>query len=150
MSSADIDPSMTHETYCHIRERLESSAPLGRDSVPEVYISRIGSSSATTTSGGVPSCSSQVRTSVQPDGGCVPITTRRVTLPPDVIASSAVGTSAPSTTKVSAPLWSRMKPISSAPSMKFTGTRIAPSLAVAKESTANCQQLWRAARPGRP
>ena len=39
-----------------------------------------------------------------------------------------------------------MKAISSAPSMKLTGTSTTPSRAVAKASTANCQQLWRQQR----
>ena len=42
-----MPPSTTQVTYCHSSDRLDSSAPLGRDSVPEVYISRTGSSSAT-------------------------------------------------------------------------------------------------------
>src|SRR5690349_23875262 len=51
-SSALISPSIAQLTYWAISERLESSTPLGRDSVPEVYIIRIGSSSPTGTSGG--------------------------------------------------------------------------------------------------
>src|SRR3954453_14001766 len=51
-SSALMPPSTMQLTYWLIRERLGSITPLGRDSVPEVYISRSGSSSATATSGG--------------------------------------------------------------------------------------------------
>ena len=42
---------MMQETYCHNSDRLDSSAPLGRDSVPLVYINRRGVSSSTTTAG---------------------------------------------------------------------------------------------------
>ena len=35
-----------------------------------------------------------------------------------------------------------MKAISSAPSMKFTGTSTTPIFAVANASTAYCQELW--------
>ncbi len=59
-------------TYCHIRLGCVSSAPLGRDSVPEVYISRTGSSSATSTSGGAPSWSNHACTSTQPSGTSPP------------------------------------------------------------------------------
>ena len=46
-----MPPSITQLTYWAISDRLDSMTPLGRDSVPEVYISRSGSSSATATSG---------------------------------------------------------------------------------------------------
>ncbi len=129
-------------TYCHIRLRLLSSAPLGRDSVPEVYISRTGSSSATGTYGAPGACANQVAMSVQPSGA-PPIATRSATVPADAAtARSATGANACSATKQRASLWSRMNAISSAPSMKFTGTSTTPTRAVAKSSTANCQQLW--------
>src|SRR5215218_2807882 len=57
-------------TYWETIERLESCTPFGRDSVPLVYIRRSGSSSATSTSGGVASgCSTQRWTSSQPSTG---------------------------------------------------------------------------------
>ena len=129
-------------TYCHISDRLLSSAPLGRDSVPEVYISRTGSSSPTGTYVAPAACANHSAMSVQPSGA-PPIATRPVTVPAEAASAlSATGTRASSTTKQLAPEWSRMNAISSAPSMKLTGTSTTPARAVAKSSTANCQQLW--------
>ena len=72
MSSGPYSPSITQDTYCHISARLDSSAPLGRDSVPEVNIIRTGSSSSIGTSGGVPSWSSHSSRSSQPSGAGSP------------------------------------------------------------------------------
>ncbi len=74
MSSALIPPSRTQLTYWLISEREDSITPLGRDSVPEVYMSRSGSSSAIGTSGIVssPDCH-QGSTSSQPAAGAAPI-----------------------------------------------------------------------------
>ena len=121
--------------------------PLGRDSVPEVYIRRTGSSSATATSGAdsSPACH-QSSTSSQPAVGAAPESPIQPRTPPSTpaVASafSAVVASASSVTIPVAPEWRRMKAISSGPSMKLTGTRTTPSRAVAKSSTANCQELW--------
>ena len=97
------------ETYCHISDRLECIAPLGRDSVPEVYISRSGSSSSTATSGGCVVLE-PLPYVVQPSAR-----RRRAGSPPTLgqppaapIAFCAVSTSAASTTNAVAPLWSRM------------------------------------------
>ncbi len=92
MSSAAIPPSITQLTYCAISERLDSITPLGRDSVPEVYISRSGSSSSITTSG---SCAGPTRhqssTFSQPGAGCAPIQPRTPpAIPAAAIAFSAV------------------------------------------------------------
>src|SRR4051812_23757018 len=111
MSSPLIPPSMAQLTYWLISERLDSMTPLGRDSVPDVYISRSGSSSATATSG---AASGPVRhhssTSSQPSAGAAP--DRRMTpqTPPvrEPSASAAAGTSASSATMPVAPEWSRM------------------------------------------
>ena len=144
MSSALIPPSRAQLTYWLISEREDSITPLGRDSVPEVYMRRSGSSSAIGTSGIVssPDCH-QGSTSSQPAAGAAPIQPR---IPPSVPAAAsawpAVPARAASVTRPQAPEWRRMKAISSAPSMKLTGTRTTPSRAVAKASSTYCQQLW--------
>ncbi len=61
------------DTYWAISDREDSITPLGRDSVPEVYISRSGSSSATSTSGACPGpVRHQAPTSCQPAAGAAP------------------------------------------------------------------------------
>src|SRR3546814_9596279 len=87
---------MMQETYCHISDRLDSSAPLGRDSVPEVYINRSGSSSATLTEGTSAALSNQVPVGVQPSGqspgrDSVPVsaTRRPMSVPLASMAASA-------------------------------------------------------------
>ena len=107
-----MPPSTTQDTYCHISERLDSIAPLGRDSVPEVYISRSRSSSPTSTCGGVPSRSIHCWTSAQPVGNSSPpsrITARTGTSSPAAaIALPAVAASPSSATNAVAWLWPRM------------------------------------------
>jgi len=108
-----MPPSMAHPTYWAISDRLESITPFGRDSVPEVYISRSGSSSPTGTSGAVsgpsvhqPSTSSQPSVGAAPDSGIHP-RTPPVT-PAMVSAFSAVGARASSATIPVAPACWRM------------------------------------------
>ena len=128
-------------TYCAISERLVSIAPLGRDSVPLVYISRSGSSSATTVSTGgacrggrtSPATSSQPvarRRAGQPDPAQHP--RRRPARRLGHRLDRHVGPGRPRRRRPWRSLWSRMKATSPAPSMKLTGTRTAPSRAVAK------------------
>src|SRR5829696_5669665 len=146
-SSASMPPSIAQLTYCAISDRLDSITPLGRDSVPDVYMSRSGSSSPTGTSGGVSgpavhqaSTSSQPSPAASPDSGIQP---RTPPVTPAVLSAfSAVGASASSATIPLAPECVRMKAISSGPSMKLTGTSTIPSYAVAKTSTAYCHELW--------
>ncbi|MGF6882624.1 hypothetical protein ABIA39_001566 [Nocardia sp. GAS34] len=96
-------------TYCHIRLRLESIAPLGRDSVPLVYIRRSTSSSSITMSGnGFGTCFSQVRISSHPVRAA-PITARtRIFACDSRCASSAAAASASSATNAATRPWSRM------------------------------------------
>ncbi len=150
-SSTLIPPSMTQLTYWLISDRLDSMTPLGRDSVPDVYISRSGSSSPTSTPGSPGSTmwpnssrSSQVSKSSQPStgGDPPPIQPRTPPLTPAVAsASSAVAASSSSTTIPDAPAWVRMNAISGAVSIKLIGTSTTPSRAVANATVANCQQL---------
>ena len=60
---------MTQLTYWPISDRLDSITPLGRDSVPDVYISRSGSSSATRRRGRPGRDADQSSTSCQPSAG---------------------------------------------------------------------------------
>src|SRR3954453_3190589 len=99
---------MAQLTYCAMRERLESMTPLGRDSVPEVYINLRGSSSAIGTSGspGFPpsiqlSTSSQLSAAPAPESGIQPRTP--LDIPAAAIACSAVGASASSVISPAAP-----------------------------------------------
>ncbi len=137
---------MTHETYWLISDRDGSSTPLGRDSVPLVYISRSGSSSATTTSGSSAgpalhqSCTSSQFAAAPPIRPRIPSDAPAV-----AIAFSAVAISASSATMPDAPEWPRMNAISSAFSMKLIGTSTTPSFAVANTSTTKDQEL----RPSR-
>ena len=113
MSSPAIPPSTMHETYWLISERLDSNTPLGRDSVPEVYINRSGSSSATAISGAVAApCCHQRSTSSQPSTGPEPerpITPRiPPVIPAEASAFSAAGTSLSSATSPRASEWLRM------------------------------------------
>jgi hypothetical protein len=146
MSSALMPPSTMQDTYWLISDFDDSMTPLGRDSVPEVYIRRSGSSSSTATSGacGEPSVI-QVPTSSQSPDGAVPPRAIQPRTPPvspeTAMALSAVGARVSSVIRPFAPLWPRMKPISSALSMKLTGTRMTPRRAVAKASTANSHEL---------
>src|SRR4051812_43809591 len=145
-SSALIPPSTMQLTYWLISDRLESMTPLGRDSVPDVYISRSGSSSATRTSGALSSPSvHHGSTSSQPSAGVAPESPIQPRRPPSwpaaASACSAVGASASSATIPLAPECRRMYAISSGPSMKLTGTSTMPSLEVANARTANRQQL---------
>ena len=107
-----MPPSMTQDTYCHISERLDSIAPFGRDSVPDVYISRTRSSSPTSTGGGVPARSIQCRRSAHPAGTSSPrsrITARTGTSSPAAsTALTAVAASPSSATNPLAWLWPRM------------------------------------------
>src|SRR3954471_14782046 len=103
-----MPPSITQLTYWLISERLDSITPLGRDSVPDVYISRSGSSSPTGTSGAVsgpsvhqPSTSSQPSVGSAPESGIQPRTPPGV--PAMLNAFSAVGASASSATIPTAP-----------------------------------------------
>jgi hypothetical protein len=112
-SSTLISPSIAQLTYWPIRERLESITPLGRDSVPEVYIRRSGSSSATGTSGASvgpsrhqPSTSSQPAAGAAPDRPIQPRTAPAT--PASASAFSAVAASASSATTPRAPQWRRM------------------------------------------
>src|SRR5919202_420171 len=107
-SSALIPPSITQETYWAISDRLESITPLGRDSVPEGYMSRSGSSSATATSGALASPSRhQGSTSSQPSAGACPDRLIQPRRPPSTPATSsalvAVGASTSSATTPLAP-----------------------------------------------
>ena len=67
-------------------------------------------------------------------------------MPPSTSAAasalSAVAARPPSATIPQAPQCRKMNAISSGPSMKLTGTRTTPILAVAKASSTYCQQLW--------
>ena len=124
-------------------DRLDSIAPLGRDSVPLVYISCSGSSSATATSGSSAGPSAHhSATSDQPGRGAAPIQPR--TPSPQSAsfnACSATSARASSTTRWRASACPRMNATSSAVSMKLIGTRIRPSLAAASVTTAYSQQL---------
>src|SRR5690242_18536389 len=148
-SSTLIPPSTTQLTYWLISDRLDSMTPLGRDSVPDVYMSRSGSSSPTSTPGSPGStmrpCSSRSShpsKSSQPSVGPLPIQPRTPPLTPAVAsAPSAVAASSSSTTMPDAPAWVRMYAISGAVSMKLIGTSTTPSRAVANATVANCQQL---------
>ena len=113
MSSAVISPSMAQDRYWLISERLGSSTPLGRDSVPEVYISRSGSSSAIGTSGASAGpCRHQSSTSSQPAAGAAPDSPIQPRTPPDspaeAAAFSAVGARASSATMPADPECRRM------------------------------------------
>ncbi len=112
-SSALMPPSTAQLTYWVISDRLDSITPLGRDSVPDVYISRSGSSSLTATSGAStgpsdhqPSTSSQPVAGVAPDSGIQPRTPPST--PAAASAFSAVGASASSATIPLAPECRRM------------------------------------------
>src|SRR4051812_6750627 len=112
-SSALMPPSMTQLTYCAISDLLDSMTPFGRDSVPDVYISRSGSSSPTGTSGAVPGPSlHQPSTSSQPWLGTAPdsaIQPRTPSVTPAMpSAFSAVGARASSATIPTAPECRRM------------------------------------------
>src|SRR4051812_12422551 len=101
MSSGVMPPSTTQDTYWLISDRLESITPLGRDSVPEVYISRSGSSSAIATSGAsVEPSRHHGSTSSQPPDGAAPESGIQPRTPPSTPAAasalSAVGASASS------------------------------------------------------
>lgn len=137
-------PSIAVETYWAISDRLDSSTPFGRDSVPEVYISRSGSSSATGTEGAVslPGWSIQSAT-LSHSPPLPPIRPRTTSVRPARFnASAAVSSNASSAISPDTPAWPRINATSSAPSMKFTGTSTTPSLAAANTSTAYSQQLW--------
>src|SRR3954471_7101281 len=103
-----MPPSMTQLTYWAISDRLDSITPFGRDSVPDVYMSRSGSSSPTGTSGAVsgpsdnpPSTPSQPFVGAAPDSGIQP---RTPPVTPAIdSAFSAVGASASSVTIPVAP-----------------------------------------------
>lgn len=134
------------ETYCVISDLLDSRTPFGRDSVPEVYIMRTGSSSSMTMPGADASpVVIHSATGSNPCGACTPAKgihpRMSMGVPAVAIASMTVGPSASSTTTPDAWLWSRMKAISETPSPKLIGTRIAPIRAHAKFSTANCHEL---------
>jgi hypothetical protein len=106
-SSPLIPPSIAHDTYWAISERLDSMTPLGRDSVPEVYIRRSGSSSAigTSTADGSP-VSIQVSTFSHSPVGVAPDSPIQPRIPParpaEARAFSAVGASASSVTRPAA------------------------------------------------
>ncbi len=100
-------------TYWAISARLDSIAPFGRDSVPEVYISRTGSSSATTTSRRLTGPDlAQPATSSHPGSGAVPASAIQPRTPSGVPATwtawATCGYSASSTITPVAPQWSRM------------------------------------------
>ena len=123
-------PSTTQVTYCHISDRLVSIAPLGRDSVPEVYISRTGSSSLDRTYGARRAVVLEPVRDVGPavrDVAAAEPDAARVTVPADAASAlSATGDQRVLDHEAVAPQWSRMNAISSAPSMKLTGTSTTP------------------------
>src|SRR4051794_18231524 len=85
-----MPPSMAQETYWLTSDREDSTTPLGRDSVPEVYISRRGSSSATATSGGLSSpVRHQPSTSSQPGAGAAPDRPIQPRTPPGTSAAAS-------------------------------------------------------------
>jgi hypothetical protein len=89
-SSALIPPSTAQLTYWLISERLDSITPFGRDSVPEVYISRSGSSSPTGTSGAVSGpVRHQSSTSSQPAAGAAPESPIHPRTPPSTPAAAS-------------------------------------------------------------
>src|SRR5271170_3452272 len=144
MSSALIPPSWAQLTYWLISEREDSITPLGRDSAPEVYMRRSGSSSAIGTSGIVSSPDCHQGSTSSPAGG-----RGRTDPAPDSALGSGGGqrflggaSQGGLGDHAAGPEWRRMNAISSAPSMKLTGTRTTPSRAVAKASSTYCQQLW--------
>src|SRR5262245_14856254 len=104
-----MEPSTMQETYCHISDRLDSSAPFGRDSVPDVNIIRTGSSSPTWTYGAGPAWSNHDCASGQPVGDGSPLRPTAslvVTVPAEAASAfSATGTRASSTTKAFAVEW---------------------------------------------
>jgi hypothetical protein len=133
-------------TYCHIRLRLECMTPLGRDSVPLVYIRRSTWSSSTTALGAGVVVVSHCAKSCHPAGArCPPVSATLVKAllpsPAARMASSAAGISSGSTINPVAPLCRRMYAISWAVSMKLRGTSTTGARAVANASTAYCQQL---------
>ena len=90
MSSGLIPPSRAQLTYWLISEREDSITPLGRDSVPEVYMRRSGSSSAIGTSGIVSSPDRhQASTSSQPAAGAVPEAPIQPRTPPWIPAAAS-------------------------------------------------------------
>ena len=161
MSSSVIPPSTMQLTYWAMIDRLDSVTPFGRDSVPLVYMSWIGSSSPITTPGSDRSgCSSHSVTSSQPAGAgtgtgtrwlaepgpaasvvaagatsaSARITPRTAICPRSAVASadSATSTRRSSATMPLTPAWPRMKATSSARSMKLIGTEMAPRRARAR------------------
>src|SRR6478735_12048558 len=102
MSSALISPAVMELTYCHIRLRLVCMTPLGRDSVPLVYMTLSNWSSCTCGLGGGDVVARHCWKSIHPGGAgdaAAAIAIRVETLPPRLIASCATATNSVSTMK---------------------------------------------------
>ena len=105
---AVIRPSTMQLTYWAISARLDSVAPFGRLSVPEVYMIWIGSSSATSTSGSRSSSWSIHSSTGSQSSVRSPMTPRSFTADGSSswrIAASATVVSASSATIAVAPEW---------------------------------------------
>ncbi len=144
MSSALMEPAVMVLTYCHIMTAAGVMTPLGRDSVPLVYITLSTGHREPSGAGTDDAVLRDWSKSVHPVVLQIPavaIAIRVVTSPPSSIASSAAATRSDCTMKPVARQCPRMYAISSGVSMKFSGTSTTAARAVANASTAYCQQL---------